>query len=74
MPALLTRTLFTRTPKQIISATLRYGGEGVDQRNIFIIAIHKPAPEKLCQRGQVASTSPRKIVTKGQFPFGVICG
>jgi hypothetical protein len=35
-------------------------GEGVDREIIFIIAIHKPAPQKLLQGGQ--------------FPFGVICG
>jgi hypothetical protein len=28
------------------------GGEGIDQRNIFIIAIHKPAPQKLLQWGR----------------------
>ena len=52
LPALHTWTLFAWTPGQIISTTLRFnGGEGVDRRNIFIIAIHKPAPEKFLQLG-----------------------
>jgi hypothetical protein len=30
-------------------------GEGVDRRKFFIIAIHKPAPQKLLQRGSSRS-------------------
>jgi len=39
--------------REYISATLRYdGGEGVDRQKFFIIAIHKPAPQKLLQWGR----------------------
>jgi hypothetical protein len=47
MPALLTRTLFTRTPKQIISATLRYRGEGDATLQLVTISIGKVAKLKL---------------------------
>jgi hypothetical protein len=30
-------------------------GEGVDREIIFVMAIHPPAPEKLCQRGSSRS-------------------
>ena len=38
--------------REYISATLMYRGEGVDSEIIFIIAIHKPAPQKLLQWGR----------------------
>jgi len=52
MPALHARTLHKRTPGQYITNPLRFdGGEGVESEIIFIIAIHKPAPQKLLQGG-----------------------
>ena len=36
-------------------STKVWRGEGVSRRNIFIIAIHKPAPQKFLQRGSSRS-------------------